>query len=308
MSLAEFLADHTFRTVALGTMLIGLMAGAIGTFAYLRKQSLMSDVISHAALPGSMLAFLVGVLVLGGDGRDLWALVAGAVVTGTLAVWAANAVTRHTRLGIEAAMAATLSVFFAVGIILLRIIEDRPLPGKGGLQGLLFGNAATLTRADLVTVTLVGCVVLGVLLVSFQQFASMTFDSDHATVAGARRWLVDGLMFTTLVVVTVVGAKAVGLVLMVALVITPPAAARQWTSSLRAMTLLSAGIGAFASAVGAWVSIRLGSVPTGPVIVLVLFAILLVSLLCSPSRSVLVRALRRARVRAALRRELGATS
>lgn len=304
----SLLADHTFRTVLLGTMLIGMIAGAIGTFAYLRKQSLMSDVISHAALPGSMLAFLVGVVVFGSDGRDTWALVAGAIVTGTLAVWAANAVARNTKLRLEAGMATTLAVFFAVGIILLRVIEDRPFPGKGGLQGLLFGNAATLTHADIVTVAGAGGVVLAVLLVSFKQFASMTFDADHAVVAGAPRFLVDGLMFGSLVVATVVGAKAVGLVLMVALVITPPAAARQWTTSLRGMALLSAVIGAMGSGLGAWSSVRAGSVPTGPVIVLVLFGVLLVSLVCSPRRSVLVRALRRARARARLRRELEATA
>lgn len=304
----SLLADHTFRTVLLGTMLIGMIAGAIGTFAYLRKQSLMSDVISHAALPGSMLAFLVGVVVFGSDGRDTWALVAGAIVTGTLAVWAANAVARNTKLRLEAGMATTLAVFFAVGIILLRVIEDRPFPGKGGLQGLLFGNAATLTHADIVTVAGAGGVVLAVLLVSFKQFASMTFDADHAVVAGAPRFLVDGLMFGSLVVATVVGAKAVGLVLMVALVITPPAAARQWTTSLRGMALLSAVIGAMGSGLGAWLSVRAGSVPTGPVIVLVLFGVLLVSLVCSPRRSVLVRALRRARARARLRRELEATA
>ena len=71
MSLIEFFDNHTYRMVLFGTMTIGLVAGALGSFAYLRKQSLISDVISHAALPGTLLAFLTAVLVLGADGRNL---------------------------------------------------------------------------------------------------------------------------------------------------------------------------------------------------------------------------------------------
>ena len=85
MTPVEFFADHTYRMVFFGTSVIGLVAGALGVFAYLRKQSLISDVISHSALPGGLLAFLVAVVLLGVDGRNMLGLIVGAVLVGTLA-------------------------------------------------------------------------------------------------------------------------------------------------------------------------------------------------------------------------------
>ncbi|SEE74831.1 metal ABC transporter permease [Ruania alba] len=308
MSLLEFFADHTYRMVFLGTAVIGLVAGALGAFAYLRKQSLISDVISHAALPGTLVAFLTSVVVLGADGRNMIGLIIGAVVVGTLAVLAANGIARTTKIRIDTAMAISLTVFFGIGMLLLRVIANGTYPGKGGIQDYLFGNASVITNADLLTSVTVGAIALALMGLFWKEFALRTFDPDHASVLGFRGRTIDILMFTTIVIATVIGVKAVGLVLMVAFVITPPAAARQWTRTLPSMVALSAAIGGVGSGLGAYLSIALGSVPTGPLIVLTLFAIFAVSILAAPRRSVVMRALARTRARAALRRELLAES
>lgn len=304
MSLLEFLGNHTYRMVLLGTMTIGLVAGALGSFAYLRKQSLISDVVSHAALPGALLAFLSAVVVFGADGRNMAGLLIGAVIAGTLAVTFANGVARVSKVSIDTAMAVALTVFFGAGMLLMRIITNGAFPGKGGIQDYLFGNASVITRTDLTTSLVVGGFALALMLTFWKEFALRTFDPDHATVLGFRASVIDALMFTTIVIATVIGVKAVGLVLMVAFVVTPPAAARQWTQTLSAMVVLSAGFGALGSGLGAYLSISLGKVPTGPLIVLTLFAIFLASLLFSPRRSVITRARNRRRARAALKREL----
>lgn len=304
MNPVDFFSDHTYRMVFFGTATIGLVAGALGAFAYLRKQSLISDVISHAALPGTLLAFLTAVVLLGVDGRNMLGLILGAVVIGTLAVLFANAVARNSKIRIDTAMAVTLAVFFGGGMLLMRIIANGAFPGKGGIQDYLFGNASVITIADLTTSLTVGALALATMLLCWKEFALRTFDPDHATVLGFGPRLVDTLMFATIVVATVIGVKAVGLVLMVAFVVTPPAAARQWARTLPGMVALSALFGAVGSGAGAYLSIVLGKVPTGPLIVLTLFAIFLVSLLCSPRRSILTRAAGRLRARRALRREL----
>lgn len=308
MSLIEFLGNHTYRMVLLGTMTIGLVSGALGSFAYLRKQSLISDVISHAALPGTLLAFLTAVVVLGTDGRNMIALIIGAVAVGTIAVLFANGISWVSKIRIDTAMAVSLTVFFGAGMLLMRIVANGTFPGKGGIQDYLFGNASVITIADLVTSIAVGALALALMLVFWKEFALRTFDPDHSTVLGFRARTIDTLMFTTIVIATVIGVKAVGLVLMVAFVVTPPAAARQWTRTLPGMVALSACFGAIGSGIGAYLSIVLGNVPTGPLIVLTLFAILLLSLLCSPRRSVITRAISRARARAAVKRELLAES
>nr|WP_249291111.1 metal ABC transporter permease [Leucobacter manosquensis] len=290
--------------VLFGTMTIGLVAGALGSFAYLRKQSLISDVISHAALPGTLLAFLTAVVVLGADGRNMIALIIGAVIVGTLAVLFANGVTRVSKIRIDTAMAVSLTVFFGGGMLLMRIIANGAFPGKGGIQDYLFGNASVITIADLTTSITVGALALALMLVFWKEFALRTFDPDHSTVLGFRARTIDTLMFTTIVIATVIGVKAVGLVLMVAFVVTPPAAARQWTRTLQGMVALSAAFGAVGSGAGAYLSIVLGKVPTGPLIVITLFAIFLLSLLFSPRRSIITRAVSRARARTTLKREL----
>lgn len=304
MTPLDLLGDHTYRMVVLGTMTIGLVAGALGSFAYLRKQSLISDVISHAALPGTLLAFLAAVVVLGVDGRNMIGLIVGAVVVGTIAVLLANGISTTSPIRIDTAMAISLTVFFGVGMLLMRVISDGAYPGKGGIQDYLFGNASVITVADLATSVTVGAIAVVLMVLFWKEFALRTFDPDHSTVLGFRATTVDTLMFTTIVIATVIGVKAVGLVLMVAFVVTPPAAARQWTRTLPGMVVLSGAIGAVGSGVGAYLSIAWGPLPTGPLIVLTLFAIFSFSLLASPRRSIVTRAFARRRARSALTREL----
>ncbi|MCG8445175.1 MAG: metal ABC transporter permease [Hyphomicrobiales bacterium] len=300
----EFFGNHTFRMVFFGTTVIGLVAGALGSFAYLRKQSLISDVIAHSALPGALLAFLTAVVVLGVSGRNMLGLIVGAVTTGTLAALFANSIAARTKIRIDTAMAISLTVFFGAGMIVLRIIANGPFPGKGGIEDYLFGNASVITIADLATSTAVGALALILMLVFWKEFTLRTFDPVHSTVLGFRASVIDTLMFTTIVIAIVIGVQAVGVVLMIAVVVTPPAAARQWTSTLPGMVALSGAFGAIGSGVGAYLSIAVGNIPTGPVIVLTLFVIFLVSLLASPRRSVITTTLRRARARESLRREL----
>lgn len=304
MSPIEFFGNHTYRMVFFGTITIGMVAGALGCFAYLRKQSLISDVISHAALPGTLIAFLVSAVVLGADGRNMIGLIVGAVVVGTLAVLLANGVTRTSKIRIDTAMAIVLTLFFGVGMLLMRVITNGVFPGKGGIQDYLFGNASVITVADLVTSITVGGIALALMLIFFKEFTLRTFDPDLSTVLGFRARTIDTLMFTTIVIATVIGVKAVGLVLMVAFVVTPPAAARQWTRTLPGMVALSAAFGALGSGGGAYLSIVLGRVPTGPLIVLTLFVIFVASLLLSPRRSLIAQAVTRRRTRVALKREL----
>lgn len=304
MILADLLSNHTFRMVLLGAMTIGLVAGALGSFAYLRKQSLISDVISHAALPGTLVAFLTAVVLLGTDGRNMIGLIIGAVVISTIAVLFANGVTQTSKIRIDTAMAVTITSFFGAGMLLMRVITGSALPGKGGIQDYLFGNASVITIADLTISGIVGALAIALMLMFWKEFALRTFDPDHSTVLGFRARTIDSLMFTTIVIATVIGVKAVGVVLMVAFVVTPPAAARQWTRTLPGMVALSAAFGAISSGIGAYLSIVLGAVPTGPLIVLTLFAILVISLLFSPRRSVVTRIIMRSRARAVLKREL----
>lgn len=299
MTLIDFFTNHTYRMVFLGTVVVGVVAGILGSFAYLRKQSLISDVISHSSLPGTLIAFLV-MVAFNADGRNMLGLVIGAVVIGTVAVWCANAITQISIVRIDAAMATTMAFFFGMGTLLMRIIIKGSYPGKGGIQDYLFGNASTITTSDLKITSVIGAIAIAVMIICWPQFVLRTFDPDHCAVVGFKTKVIDALMFATIAIATVIGVKSVGLVLMVAFVVTPPASARQWTNSLPMMVVISGLLGGLGSALGAYFSIRLGKVPTGPLIVLTLFAIFVVSMLCAPQRSIVARYMKRRRARGVL--------
>ena len=274
-------ADYTLQNVMLGAALIGIISGVLGAFAVLRRQSLLGDTLSHAALPGVCLGFMVA------GARDLGSIMTGALVTGVIAALGMLALVRNTRLKVDAGLAAMLSLGFALGVVLLTWIQRQGGAAQAGLDSFLFGQAAATTRADLFPMLgLVSLAVVGVVLL-WKPLKLTTFDPEFAAVIGLPvRWL-DRLLTGMIALAVVTGLQMVGVVLMTAMVIAPGAAARQWTGSLRGMVLLSALFGAVAGVAGGLISALAPGLATGPVVVLVATLIALVSLLMAPHRGLL---------------------
>lgn len=268
MNPLELFQDFTYTQALLGTVLIGACAGALGPLVYVRRTSLLADAISHSSLPGLLAAFLVAT-ALGWDGRNIWLLSAGAILTGTLAVGCIHLIPRLAPLGPTTAMAATLTTFFSIGMLLMQHISRQPLPGKAGIQDYLLGNASTLTRADVSSALVIGGGVLLFLSSVHTRQATVAFDAPFARVAGIRTTALNALSFLALTAITVIGVKVVGVVLMVAVVISPAAAARPWVHRLLPFIALAGFLGALTAAVGCYLSIAFGPLPTGPIIVLV---------------------------------------
>jgi manganese/zinc/iron transport system permease protein len=126
--LHDLLFDYTIRTVALGAGALGLVAGAMGTFAVLRRQSLLGDAISHAALPGIVLAFIITGM------KGTLVLVLGAALAGWLGTLAILMIIRHTRLPEDSALGIVLSVFFGAGLVLLTHVQRLPTAAQAGLE------------------------------------------------------------------------------------------------------------------------------------------------------------------------------
>jgi manganese/zinc/iron transport system permease protein len=287
--------DFTLRTVALGAAVLGALAGALGCFAVLRRQSLLGDAISHAALPGIVLAF-----VLTGS-RATPVLVLGAAVAGWVGTLAVIGIVRGARLPEDTALGIVLSVFFGAGMVLLTWVQRRPDARQAGLDTFLFGQAATVLPGDVALVAGVGGVAILLLVLFWKEFKLLTFDVDYARALGLPVRRVDLLLTGLLVVAIVLGLQMVGVVLMSALVVAPAAAARQWTDSLRVMVVLAGGLGALAGVTGAALSATARGVPTGPTIVLVASALVVFSLLAAPGRGLVAEAVRSARVRRGIR-------
>jgi manganese/zinc/iron transport system permease protein len=287
--------DYTLRTVALGSAALGLTSGALGSFAVLRRQSLLGDAISHAALPGVAVAFL-----LTGSKAPL-VLVAGAALAGFLGTLLVMSVVRTTRVKYDTALGIVLSVFFGFGLVLLTFIQRRPDASQAGLDRFLFGQAAGLLRRDLVTMAILGGLALGVMLLVWKELKLLAFDPDYGTSLGFPMRALDVLLTSLLVVAIVIGLQTVGVVLMAAMVIAPFAAARQWTDRLGVAAGLAAAFGATAGIVGSILSSEAERLPTGPTIVLCATAIALGSIVLAGRRGLLWQALRGRRDRRRLR-------
>ena len=280
----EFLGDlfgnYTLRTVGLGAAFLGIVNGVLGSFAVLRKQSLLGDAISHAALPGIALAFLLT------GSKATIVLLLGAAAAGWVGTLLVMNIVKNTRVKYDSALGLVLSVFFGFGLVLLTYIQRMPVASQAGLDTFLFGQAATLLSRDVATIGILGSAVLLIVLAVWKEFKLLCFDPDFALSLGFPiRWL-DVLLITLLVTSIVIGLQTVGVVLMSAMVVAPAAAARQWTDRLGAMVAISAFFGALAGAGGALVSSLTARLPAGPTIVLCLTVIVVVSLLAAPNRGV----------------------
>ena len=282
----EFLTDYTLRTVALGSATLGMVSGALGTYAVLRRQSLLGDAISHAALPGVALAFL-----LTGSKLPL-VLMIGAALAGWLATLLIMAITNMTRVKYDSALGLMLSVFFGFGLVLLTFIQRQPNANQAGLDTFLFGQAAALIQRDVVTMVVIGALALLAVGLFWKEFKLLSFDPEFGISLGFPiRWLDVGLT-TLLVIAIVIGLQTVGVVLMSAMLIAPAAAARQWTDRLALMVFIAMGFGALAGVSGALISSSGANLPTGPVIVLSMGVIVLLSLFLAPNRGLVWRWLR----------------
>ena len=288
------LFDYTLRTVALGTAVLGLVSGTLGAFAFLRRQSLIGDAISHAALPGVVLAFML----TGIKGPAV--LMAGAAAAGIAGVLLVIAVTRSTRIKQDAALGIILSVFFGFGLMLLTFLQRDPNARQAGLNHFLFGQAATLLGGDVLMMAIFGGAALVLLALFWKEFKLLSFDRDFGASLGFPMPLLEVGITLLLVVAIVIGLQAVGVVLMSAMIVAPAAAARQWTDRLGLMVVLSGLFGAAAGVAGTAISGLASGLSTGPVIVLCISAIAVFSLLFGASRGIVWAWLRRWRNRQAL--------
>ena len=284
-------AGYNTALVCIGAALLGAAAGAIGVFVLLRKRALISDAVSHATLPGVTLAFIIGYLVTG-DGRNLPMMLIGAAISAALGVVAVNWINARTRLSDDAAIGTVLSTFFALGIVLITVIQSMPSGGQAGIEGFLLGAAAGLLRAEALLIAGAAGVVLVAVMALQKEFGLIAFDPDYGATLGYRIAKLDLAMLGLMVAIMVIGLKTVGLVLIIALTIIPPVAARFWTEWLSRMVWIAALIGASGSYVGAAFSSTAPDLPTGGVIVITLFILFAVSLILSPVRGVVSVALR----------------
>lgn len=297
-TLHDLIFDYTLRNVALGGMLLGIVAGVLGAFAVLRKQALLGDTLSHAALPGICIAFM-----LTGSRAPLILLI-GAGIAGWIGTLIFLRTIKATKLSEDTMLGVVLSVFFGVGILLLTFIQQSNNANQAGLDKYLFGQAASLVARDVRLFAILGIGALLLVYLFFKEFKLLSFDPEFAASIGLPVRGLDIALTSLLVVAVMIGLQTVGVVLMAAMIIGPATAARQWTDNLRNMLMLSGFFGGAAGVTGAVISVQASRLPTGPMIILSLTVIVMASLLFAPKHGIVANSLRRRTRRAEFRAAL----
>lgn len=275
-SIGEFLAAlghyNFLQSALLASVMVGVMSGIIGSFIILRGMSLMGDAISHSVLPGVAVAYILGIN-----------LMVGAAAFGVIAALLIGAVAANSKLKNDTAIGIVFSAFFALGFILISMAES-----STNLHYILFGNVLAVSDRDLMSTVAVLVIVVLFVVIFYKELLITSFDETFAKTYGLQTaYLHYGLMLV-LTLVTVSALQTVGIILIVAMLITPAATAFLWTNRLQWMLVIAASVGAVASVIGLYLSYTMNWA-SGPAIVLMAAIMFLVSFVVSPKQGFLTK-------------------
>ena len=275
------LQSYTTQMVLLGTALLGLASGIAGTFAVLRKESLIGDGLSHAALPGVVIAFLLTGI------KDIEVLIAGAALSSIAAAWLITITVENSKIKFDGALATILSAFFGLGMVLLTYLQSLNNAGQAGLSKFIFGQAATILARDVYITSAAALIIIVLTALFWKELKLISFDVEYAKTLQIPVTFTLILYRSLLIMTIIIGIQSVGAILISSLLIAPAVGARQWTNKLGTMCIL-AGFFGMVSAIGGTIwSTTVQKLPTGPAIIVILSVIVLLSLIFAPNRGIL---------------------
>lgn len=275
--------DPSVRYALLGSLLLGICCGLLGSFIVVRKMALVGDALSHAVLPGVAVGFLWSM------SKDPVAIFLGATVAGLLGTVVVNLIKQTTRLKEDTALGLVLATFFAVGICLMTMIQRLPTGNKSGIDKFLFGQAAAIGRDDILLMAAVTALTVGAIWFLYKEFLVTSFDPEFARAAGLPTQMIHYGLMLLLAFAVVIALQAVGVVLVSAMLITPASAAFLLTDRMSRMLWLSSLFGMGAGAAGAFFSFLGPSFPTGPFMVMGATFVFLLAFLFSPRHGLVLR-------------------
>ena len=278
--------DPSVRYALIGSMLLGISCGLLGSFIVVRKMALVGDALSHAVLPGVAIGFLWNM------SKDPLAIFIGATIAGLLGTVVVHAIKQTTHLKEDTALGLVLAVFFAVGICLLTIIQRLPTGNKSGIDKFLFGQAAAIGLTDLKLMAVVTALAVLVVWIGYKEFLVTSFDTGFAHSVGIPAQAFHYALMLLVAFAVVIALQAVGVVLVSAMLITPAAAAYLLTDRMHRMLWLASLFGMIAGAAGAFFSFLGPNLPTGPFMVLGATAVFALAFVFGPKHGVLTRWLR----------------
>ncbi|HIV73996.1 MAG TPA: metal ABC transporter permease [Candidatus Pseudogracilibacillus intestinigallinarum] len=262
------------------SVVVGIICGIIGSFIILRGMALMGDAISHAILPGVAISYMLGINYF-----------YGAVFFGILTAVGIGVVSQHSRIKNDASIGIVFTAFFALGIILIGKAQTAT-----DLTQILFGNVLSVRSSDMVITIIIGIIIIMCVIIFYKELLVSTFDETLAASYGLpTKWIHYGIMLL-LTLATVASLQTVGVVLVVAMLITPASTAYLLTNRFSIMIVLSSFFGALSSVIGLYISFKY-NLSSGAVIVIAATIIFMIVFIFSPKQGVLFKALRTRKIR-----------
>ena len=275
----SIITQYSFIVVAIGTMLLAMATGIVGTISILKGQSLIGDAVGHASLPGIILAFMIS------GRKSSLILMLGAIVAGIVAFILIQIISEGSKIEADTAMAVILSAMFGMGMVLKSYIQgNQKIQGasQSGLASYIFGQAAYILREDVYIILAVSVISLALFILFYKEIKVYVFDMVYAYTIGINSRLTSLLIMIITMILIAAGLKAVGTILISSMLITPAVTGLQWSKSYEKVLVIAAVTGAVSAFLGTFISSAVKGFSTGPSIILIMSVIALFSVLFAP--------------------------
>ena len=273
------ITQYSFVFVAIGTMLLAMATGIIGTISILKGQSLIGDAVGHAALPGIILAFMIS------GKKSSLLLMVGAIIAGVVAFILIQTISEISKIEADTAMAIILSAMFGLGMVLKSYIQGNAKYSKASQSGLasyIFGQAAYILTEDVIIIFTVSLISLVLFIIFYKEIKVYVFDAVYAYTIGINSKLLSLLIMIMTMILIAAGLKAVGAILISSMLITPAITGLQWSNKYEIVLVIAAVMGAVSAFIGTLLSTIVKGFSTGPSIILIMSLLALLSVLFSP--------------------------
>lgn len=275
----SIITQYSFIVVAIGTMLLAMATGIVGTISILKGQSLIGDAVGHASLPGIILAFMIS------GRKSAVILMLGAIVAGIFAFMLIQIISEGSKIEADTAMAVILSAMFGMGMVLKSYIQGNSKyqgASQSGLASYIFGQAAYILREDVYIILAVSIISLALFILFYKEIKVYVFDMVYAYTIGINSRLTSLLIMIITMILIAAGLKAVGAILISSMLITPAVTGLQWSKSYEKVLVIAAVTGAVSAFLGTFISSAVKGFSTGPSIILIMSVIALFSVLFAP--------------------------
>lgn len=264
--------DYTFLLVLVSCTLLAAVSSMIGLVVVLQKESLLGDALSHAALPGVVVAFLLV------QEKITLLLLIGAFISGIIAVVLIKFIKENTNLAFDGILATILSSFFGLGMVLLTYSQKLPTAAQAGLKNFIFGQASSILQSDAWIIFIVSAIVFIIFILCWKEIKLFVFDPLFAKTSGLNTSVINLIISGLMTAVIIIELQTVGIILTSAMLVAPGVGALQWTKRFGPAVFISMGFGIIAAVIGTTFSSIFSNVPTGPAIVVIISCITLFSI------------------------------